>query len=717
MSRSRLLPVLPLLLLVAALLAAAEDDSLSLSIARLDTQIELNSNDYEALIRRGYAHLSAGRLDEARRDFDAARASESSATVAQARLGLGDVYRATPNRRWWAIREYRLAISNDSTARREGLYRIAGTAFELGWTDGYNVACDALTELVCLDPGYKDALDIWWTKSLTRSEGDILDVCRRLEDFVATGDIGPEKLIYAARIRHRLGDTDSLNSVLERMETAAPNYKKSERMLLRAESMLELDDTLGFEDCYIRSLEYAEQEDDFTHLFEDAETIFNPTETANRDSLETTDEKGDFFHAFWKRRDPDPTTPHNERLLAHYYRLQKAREEYFDFTPYSLLNTSENYFRLINGLADTALIHEADDPYFDTNYNPMIWWDNCRSLGLQQKGLFYIRHGEPDMLYRFGLPWEAEMETPPYEAWRYGSSYFLFTRNPEPNKPAGSYWVKTFNGSGNIMRAMKTETYRDPLPFVPMASCGADFKGAGGRLEVEFYQSIPVSVDTAQLQPRQATMVIYDTGWNELARRDVTPRKVFTGRDSMWIAVNSVTMEPGPKYYAARMDVPGHRSVVRSAVNPPPYPRDALDMSGFVLGSPPPPDMSVHRRWGIDLLPRPSLAFRQGEQITVYIEVYGLVGERSFDEQVTVTLESAMAGESIIRRIFGSRQPRTSLTLNFERYPGAGSGPFAEHFNVDTSELAPGKYSLVVGITDRQSGETVKRAAAFRLVE
>ena len=76
-----------------------------------------------------------------------------------------------------------------------------------------------------------------------------------------------------------------------------------------------------------------------------------------------------------------------------------------------------------------------------------------------------------------------------------------------------------------------------------------------------------------------------------------------------------------------------------------------------------------------------------------------------------------MADESIIRRIFGSRKPRTSLTLNFERHSESDRGPFPEAFTIDTSDLVPGDYSVVVSITDQASGEVVKRACGFKLVE
>ena len=713
MPQSRPGPVLVIILLLSAFVLsfAVENDSLSLRISSLDAKLEQNSNDYEALLERGRAYLEAGRLDEAQQDFNMARGSESSAVIARARMGLGDLYRARPNRNWWAVREYRLAMKADSTFRVDALYAIARTAFDLAMTDGYELACDELTQVIRIDPLYKDALEIWWNNIYIQSDSELRDVCSRLEEVAGQGSGSAEMLMYIARIRKRLNQPDSTVCALERLEAFDPEYRKSERLVMQAEVLLEQGDTLGFEECYDRSLQNAKTEEDYTELFRAAEPIFNPAEAAKWDSLETPEQRAAFFNTFWKRRDPDPTTPHNERLLSHFQRLLKAKKQYWDIAPHSFAKTSHNYYRL----TAPRPVYSYDSLYFDSEYDPDIWWDNCRQLALQQKGLFYIRHGEPDMIYSSGLPWETGIR-PLYEAWRYGNNFYLFT--PE----SGSYYAqKSYAEQGNITQAMKTESFRDPLPNIPQATYGTDFKGAGGKLEAEFYSSIPVSLDTISVRPNEATVVVYDDQWYEILRRNVTPRKVFTGRDSMWIAVNSVTMEPGPKFYALRMEVPGYRVVSRRMIDPQPYKRDSLDMSGFVLGSPPPPGVKVHRRWGIDLLPRPSLAFRRGEIITVYTEVYGLApgpdGGRSFDEQVTVTLEGEMADESIIRKIFGSKPPRTSLTLNFERYPNSRRGPFAENFNIDTSELAPGKYSLVVGITDRASGQIAKRACTFRLVE
>jgi GWxTD domain-containing protein len=694
----------------AASLLAGGDSTGALGL--LDKALELDSKHWEALLERGRVHLAAGDLDAARVDFMNALRSESSRTKAAAHVGLGDVYRVKPHRKWWAIKEYRIAIKADSAFRSEGLYKISETAFELGWTHGYNVACDALTELVRQDPDYKNALKIWWEKIFTQSDDELRDVCRSLEKLVDQGNDNLDLVIYSARIRFRLDQPDSVLASLAKLEAASPEHRRSERLLLEAKCNLSDGDTLGFEERYNESLRCAGQEDDFIHFFRETEPIFNPTEAAKWNSLETAAQKSAFFHTFWKRRDPDPTTEHNERLLTHYQRLHEAKKRYWDYTPHSLFNTSYTYYRLMA----PRPIYNYDNPYFDSEYDPDIWWDNCRPLALQQRGLFYIRHGEPDMLYRFGLPWDAAGEAPPYEAWLYDTNYFLFGREK------GSYWAKkSYAEQGDITRAMESESFKDPLPTLNHASYGADFKGSGGKLEIEFYQSLPITVNNTPIEKHKATIVVYDESWIELVRKDTESNKVFTGQDSMWFAMNSVTVDPGPIIYALRMNVPGYRSVIRRSIAPSPYSKSGLELSGIILGSPPLPNVQVHQRRGVEILPRPSLAFRHGETIMVYLEVYGLKQNRTrrrfFTEKVTVSLVEEKADENIIKRLFGSKKPRTSLTLSFDRYLSKARGPFAEHFNIDTSDLVPGSYNLLIEVQDKNSRQSKKTGCFFELAE
>ena len=51
----------------------------------------------------------------------------------------------------------------------------------------------------------------------------------------------------------------------------------------------------------------------------------------------------------------------------------------------------------------------------------------------------------------------------------------------------------------------------------------------------------------------------------------------------------------------------------------------------------------------------------------------------------------------------GGEEKAKSLTLTFQRQPSEQSGPVAEHFEIDTSELLPGNYSLQLEIVDNSS--------------
>ena len=218
-------------------------------------------------------------------------------------------------------------------------------------------------------------------------------------------------------------------------------------------------------------------------LFRETEPIFNPSESKKWAALETPADKAAFFHIFWKRRDPDPISDHNERLLNHYERLHEAKKMYFQLNPHSLLDTSYTYYRL----RASRPVYHYDNFYYDSDYDPDIWWDRCRQLALQQRGLFFIRHGQPDFLYRFGLPWDIDSK--PYEAWRYGQNFFLF------GEVGGGYWAyKSFQEAGNITKAMETESFRDPLPVCPQDFFAADFMSPGGGNELEFYHSVPAAV-------------------------------------------------------------------------------------------------------------------------------------------------------------------------------------------------------------------------------
>ncbi|MCE5271413.1 GWxTD domain-containing protein [bacterium] len=715
----------------AASLLAAGDSAGALEV--LEHSLDRDSMDTAEPYLRGRLLLAAGRLDEAERDFRKVIHSGSDSLRALAHLGLGDIRRTLPYRRGEAVGEYRRAIQADSLCF-EAYYRIAETAFELGWTSGYQSADDILARLVRLNPNYRDALDIWWKRIFSQSDKRLREVGASLERYLATHPGDCRVCLYAARIRQRLWEAGTALALLDSLALRCPEYRCTESWLIRAHCRLSLGDTLGFESAYAQALHWAAKEDDFEQLFREAELIFSPVEARRWNSLTTPAEKEAFFHAFWTRRDPDPLEPHNERLVTHYCRLQYAKRNYFEYNPHSFYNTSEKYNRLISttdhagmDMSESTRPQEPEDsndpkhPYFDPKYDPSMWWDRCRTMALQPRGLFYVRHGEPDFLYKFGLPWNAEFDAPDYEAWRYGSAYFLFNRVISETGGAGKYIYKNFRGRGDITRAMQTDSFRDPLPAFRPDLFAVDFKAGPGRLELLFFQSAPQdSVVTANAP--FSDLALFDSTWTRLVARDSSiawPLTVGAGR--LWLAANRATVAPGRYNFVHRLDVPSRRAVLkRQSVSLPSYPEDRFCLSGILLGTHPERGQGLFNRYGVEINPRPGLRFSPGEAIAVYLEAYGLgegrKGGRAFRERVTVSRDEKRS--PLVKLLpFAFRDRKKSLSMTFERFPEDAPVAVPETFDLDTTPLMPGVYALTVEITDRGSGTRCSRGCSFEISE
>ncbi|HUU28498.1 MAG TPA: tetratricopeptide repeat protein [archaeon] len=658
----------------------------------LDKALELDTQHGPSLIERGTLKLYSDDLESARKDFERALRSESARTKSQAHIGLGDTYRWTLTRYQDAIGEYQQALELDSV-NCKALYYLAQSWFALGETEGYRKASETLARLICLDPGYRDAYSLWRDKLRDHPKDELLMVSRCIEDYLARH---PEKntlWLDLARDRFDLGEVDRALEALDSLKKNSPGYKSPERLLLEARCLLDSGDTLGFETCYAGALKEAEKSGGFGRLFMEARPIFSPEEKERWDSRKSPADRAALFRKFWISRDPDPTTFHNERLVVHYLRLREAEKSYSQLSPYIRFQNTLNYFRLLR----TDLMPQTFDPY--------IYWSPYRELALDQRGLLFIRHGPPSQIKR--LDPDEVLNT--NETWFYGSRFFIFHRS---GGTGDFFYVPVSReGAGNINLAMETETFRDPLPPYVQEYYAAEFLRQDGRLELEFYQSVPAAAVTGQEPGPMATLAIFDTTWVELARDSTALKSVWTGTDSLWLAVNRAVVNPGHCFYALSMDLPGYRAVIRKKLELKAYRNDELDLSGIILGNPVSgAEEVIHQRKGVEILPRPSLVFRPGEPVMVYFEIYGLKkntqGNRSFRESIRI-IEVEDKSDPTASIIDGpsksGKEAPKILSLTFDRDLLETNGPVTEHFEINTSELVPGFYRLVLEVLDNSN--------------
>ena len=142
------------------------------------------------------------------------------------------------------------------------------------------------------------------------------------------------------------------------------------------------------EEYYWRSVDNVTSWLSSAMIFEDLKYIVTDAELAAYRGITSDKKKGRFFHTFWDLRNPTPAAKTNPRLVEHYRRLLHAEKnfEYYDF---------RNWFN---------------------NPDKMHYLQFPQSFALNQefndKGLIYIRHGDPDDTQR-------AMGNDLHESWLY----------------------------------------------------------------------------------------------------------------------------------------------------------------------------------------------------------------------------------------------------------------------------------------------------------
>ena len=122
-------------------------------------------------------------------------------------------------------------------------------------------------------------------------------------------------------------------------------------------------------------------------------------------------------------------------------------------------------------------------------------------------------------------------------------------------------------------------------------------------------------------------------------------------------------------------------------------------------------------RNGLSILPMASKAFRPGQSMHVYFEVYNLArgseyGETEYEVEHSIRRGGIGSRGSIIgaigRFLSGSRQ-EVGVSRVIE---GLRSSEF-QHFTLDTSNLPQGEYTLIVTVRDRKSNQSTIRECSF----
>ena len=680
----------------------------------LDQVLKTNSKHGPALIARGNLYLAQRKVRSARNDFSRALDSESARIRALGYIGLGGIESRNPKLIKREIEHYRLATEVDSTCCA-AYYALARSGLIYGQTVGFRVAGEALADLLCFQPDYLDAYNLWREKILDKTEEEIKAVDHSMSAYLVLHPDSAAWWVDLAWDSYDLDESGKALETLSALKKANPEFESPNYHLLLARCRLELGDTLQFQEAYNKALVTAEKIGDYVQLIREAETIFSHSDMERWKNQTDNQSRAAFFRFFWAGVNPDKFSEFNPRLVEHYSRLRYAERNYRLRNPHSPIQTKR----------DVNLYLSFQSGFYD--YKSEVFFERSHQLALDPRGLLYIRYGPPDLIRTaHDLPNSNkrgfERMSNPAEVWHYGGAEFYFERMAlvadyifRPPQVDGSM--------GDMMKAMDTQRFRAKNIHESEEYYSAQFLPADNEgVEVEFYQEETLPESCVP----EAVEAIYDSTWFELSRDESPLYRVSTADPDRYLAVHTMNVPAGIYNYALRIKAGQKSWNGRGQLDLKAFNSEAMSLSAIVLGTEPEPGLPAHERKGIRLLPRPSLIFSRGEQIKVYLEYYNLhngrEGLRSYKEFVDVV---RYAGEGIsLGRItgkllglltFGEAKESTSITHTFDREAEAGSGPVAETFTLDSSVLAPGRYRLLIEARDNADGYWDNEGVLFEI--
>jgi tetratricopeptide (TPR) repeat protein len=562
----------------------------------------------------------------------------------------------------------------------------------LGGVDGERLARDAVFKVLELTPEYRDVWAQW--ERLYRGSGHrrhALALLRRFDD--------PPSDARRAALHIELEEYAAADSALDRLFARGADDPRL--WALRAQVAFEAGRPEDGERAYWRAVGRSPV-DSTDLLWQQVAAIASPDEEAD---YRVTDPgaRPAFFRAFWARREPDLTTPANERLAEHFRRLRVARRDFALLFPASRFHRSAHTRALRAGFAP-AIFQRLGEVTLTSGWIPGhsrledalqragVGVD-VRDLpepdsvtryvkyGFDGRGLMYLRFGAPDeRLISVGTGLDVE-------AWRY--------------------------------RVHGQDAY---LAFARVTGGGGDFRGEGGGDFVLFPTSRAEAHNAAWMLERdasglradlpvQAWVAFFRSADPELARLGFLDVLVRPSGDTAAVAVwdlgdrevarvrgappLAVAVREGVYRFGADVHAHGRFGRLRETFETPALAPGWLAVSSLLVGVT--EDSAPDRRALAALMPADRVIERAGRPLTLYAEVYDLPLDRGIARyDVTFAFEPLEGGRRVTFAF-----PRTT--------PGAVT--IVERLVVQPGIVPPGRYRLTLHVKDRVLGLAARAVA------
>jgi GWxTD domain-containing protein len=428
-------------------------------------------------------------------------------------------------------------------------------------------------------------------------------------------------------------------------------------------------------------------------------SILLPIEERGRYENASIEERERYRRRFWIERDPDPTTPLNERYLEHLHRTYVA------------------------------------DLFYSNERPPLRGWET-------ERGKAIIKLGWPSEIDRTLS--NVVGQSPNLSGWAE-----IWTYGDEEDAAVLLFLDEFLNGNFTIPRSVscshmvrflyhtpRITTYQPGTIDIPGAFDVVSFKN--GPFSSSAYLAAKIDVDSLEgsLVNRVSDQyvlrgILFDPDWKAHVHfadtlSSATLRSIREA-DRRWLYAAKEILLPFQEYRFSCVfsDIWGDaRAIYKGETGSSKYLRDSLTVSDILLHRTPDghPAVPLWERGGRRFLPNPGHAYYPGEKLHAYLEIYNLSRFRSrteYDVSYMIFEHTEAADEGGwgwlgkgLKRLIGmekEKRPSIIQTIRRSGYGATAKEPIV--INIDSLEI--GRYILRVRVSDRLSGEITEAIAVF----
>lgn len=532
---------------------------------------------------------------------------------------------------------------------------------------------------------------------------------------------------FEGEVLRRQGNLDAAEQVFVSLLSGPRQIPSEALSLSRARVLFEKGQSARAEGIYWRTVDKVSSWLGAALLFEDLKYLLTDAELAVYRSLFSDGKKKSFFHTFWSIRNPTPAAQTNVRLAEHYRRLLFAEKNYEYYGSRSWFNDPDKgqYLRFPKSF---ALNREFND-----------------------KGLIFIRHGEPDDTQRTIGSGDRDQ----HESWLYAlrddspKRIFHFSQS---NSVGNNWRLVSIPGDPEMLGNLETWDIRyhnlaseqelgqmvmlDQLREESQATINSALVTDEHRWTKETKTfAVPHSIDAFRSSPDRALLNIsYALPIASLANAASDTLKTLrvevgisisrSNGERVAVSLDTLAFSLYPKGWDWYVEL--YRFILRpdsvrismharpvgmeiistwdKQLQIPAYPPPAPTMSDieFLLPS---TAMSSVEIDGVKVIPCPFDAFPRTRPLFVYWELYNLtkdfVGSTRYRSQVLLTP--------------GKSAPNDETVIAYDK-DHTGQGEYASEFaQIDVRKYDKGIYTVTVQITDRMIARTFSTSRVIRL--